>query len=157
MKGIGRKNTLVKYINNLKMGEQVFINSINLSLGAIDSLREFIQDGTLIPVEAELKKMVVEEAIPKFLDGTCICPQMTYTKAPDKTESALTYLGLSKGAQDFIRWSFGKFNKDFTIIKHTQDGKNHFLTLDLLDGSVAEASIVNNDGVLECKSIRKQK
>lgn len=65
-------------LNSLKIQEHVYINAINLSECAIELLRGWIKSAMLIPVEEEVRKMMKPEVFDKVMDGTIICPQMTY-------------------------------------------------------------------------------
>lgn len=69
---------LEKNIKEAKAGQAIYMNTINFSMGAIDLLRKYIQDGTLAPDENELKDYIVPEALDKYRSGESICPQMTY-------------------------------------------------------------------------------
>ena len=75
-----RVNVFKKKIAEAQPGDTMYMNTINFSVSAVDLLRKFIQDGTLSPVEEELQKSVVPEALPKFLSGECLLPQMTYVR-----------------------------------------------------------------------------
>ena len=69
-----------KSIQALKPGEQVYINSINLTVKQIDVLRQFIKSQVLTPDISEVEKMIVPDSIEKVMTGDMICPQMNYTK-----------------------------------------------------------------------------
>lgn len=73
--------TLEARINKLEPGTRFYINAINLSANAIQSLRGLIQDGTLKPVEEEIRKAVVADAVHDFMSGKSILPQMSYIKS----------------------------------------------------------------------------
>lgn len=74
------KKQFITAINQTPAHEWVYINAINLKIPAIDTLREYIRSGVLIPNLDELKKMIKPDAISKFLSGECIAPQLTYKK-----------------------------------------------------------------------------
>lgn len=69
---------LKREIKNLKKGEKIFINVINLSPKSVIVLREMIQNGILIPDAAEVKKLYKNEKV--VMKGLIILPQMLYTK-----------------------------------------------------------------------------
>lgn len=69
-----------KKIENLKIGETVYINAINLSINQIDYLRCAIHYGVLKPDLTELKQKIKPEYINEYYNGISICPQMTYIK-----------------------------------------------------------------------------
>ena len=69
-----------KALQELKPGEQTYINSINLSIKQIAILREFIKSQVLTPDISEVEKMIVPDSIEKVMTGDMICPQMNYTK-----------------------------------------------------------------------------
>ena len=69
-----------KSIQALKPGEQVYINSINLTVKQIDVLRQFIKSQVLTPDISEVEKMIVPDSIEKVMTGEMICPQMNYIK-----------------------------------------------------------------------------
>ena len=69
-----------KKIENLKIGETIYINAINLSINQIDYLRCAIRYGILRTDLDELKQKIKPEYIKEYWDGTKICPQMTYIK-----------------------------------------------------------------------------
>lgn len=70
-----------KQVREMKTGEEVYINAINLSLNGIEQLKEYIADGTLVPNMDEVKRRVVEQAVPYVMKGEMVCPQMLYTRA----------------------------------------------------------------------------
>lgn len=72
--------TIKKIINELQPGDRFYLNAVNITPKAIDAFKQFIAEGTITPDREELENMVVEESVCKFMDGTCIFPQMTYIK-----------------------------------------------------------------------------
>ena len=74
-----KKREFVKAINSCTDGDIIFINAINLSLSAIDQLRQYIKIGKLHPVRKEVEKVIVPLKIEEVMNGEILCPQMTYT------------------------------------------------------------------------------
>lgn len=73
-----KKGTLENYVNNLEIGDHVYINAINCTNGAIDLLRYYIKSGILIPSEEEAKRFYTNIEVVKT--GDVIIPQLTYRK-----------------------------------------------------------------------------
>ena len=74
-----KKREFVKAISSCKDGDVIFINAINLSLSAIDQLKQYIKIGLLHPDRKEVEKVIVPLKIEEVMKGDIICPQMTYT------------------------------------------------------------------------------
>lgn len=73
--------TLLQYYRKeMKSGDRVYVNAISCTTRDVNVLRMLVQTGKLKPDEEILKKCVIESAIPAFMDGTCIFPQMDYIK-----------------------------------------------------------------------------
>lgn len=70
--------TFKKEINDMKKGEIVYINSINLSITSINMLREFIRRGILIPDINKVNKVYADSK--SVMQGVVILPQMDYIK-----------------------------------------------------------------------------
>lgn len=73
-----KKTEFVNAINNCADGDIIFINSISLSLSAIDQLRHYIKIGLLHPDRKEVEKVIVPLKIEEVMNGEIICPQMIY-------------------------------------------------------------------------------
>lgn len=74
-----KKREFVKAINSCNDGDVIFINAINLSLSAIDQLKQYIKIGLLHPDRKEVEKVIVPLKIEEVMKGEIICPQMYYT------------------------------------------------------------------------------
>ena len=73
--------TLLQYYRKeMKSGDRVYVNAISCTTRDVNSLRMLVQTGKLKPDEEILRKCVIESAVPAFMDGTCIFPQMDYIK-----------------------------------------------------------------------------
>lgn len=73
--------TLLQYFRKeMKSGDRVYVNSISCTVRDVNTLRKLIRKGELKPDEEILRKFVVDSAVPDFMDGTYICPQMDYIK-----------------------------------------------------------------------------
>ena len=71
---------LAMFIKSADKGENLLINSLNISNGEIFELRKLIKEGVVTPDEKILRKYFKEEELPKYKSGEAICPYMTYTK-----------------------------------------------------------------------------
>ena len=69
-----------KALQELKPGEQVDINAVNLSIKQLAILKQYIRSQVLTPDISEVEKMIVPDSIEKVMTGEMICPQMIYTK-----------------------------------------------------------------------------
>lgn len=69
-----------KALRELKVGETFYLNIISASLAMADYTKELIKNGTIAPEKSELEKMIVPDAIERFLSGDALAPQMTYIK-----------------------------------------------------------------------------
>lgn len=69
-----------KEIREMKQGDICYIDAIGLSLNSIDELRNYIKVAILAPYMPELRKTIKAEYLEQYLNGTSICPQMTYIK-----------------------------------------------------------------------------
>ena len=76
----GRVEDLIQTIDELQIGEEVYINAINISPAAIALLKDMVSGGILEPKAIELERVIVPEALGDFYNGQSICPQMTYIK-----------------------------------------------------------------------------
>lgn len=76
----GRVEDLIQIVDELQIGEEVYINAINISPAAIAMLKDMVSGGILEPKTIELERVVVPEALGDFYNGQSICPQMTYIK-----------------------------------------------------------------------------
>lgn len=65
-------------VEELKQGESIYINAINISTGAIDQLRQYIKDDVLTPDAYEVKRRYKKPE--DVMSGDVIFPQMTYIK-----------------------------------------------------------------------------
>ena len=73
--------TLLQYYRKeMKSGDRVYVNAISCTTRDVNALRVLVQTGRLKPDEDILRKCVIESAVPAFMDGTCIFPQMDYIK-----------------------------------------------------------------------------
>ena len=77
---MARKSEFIQFVKGLNKGDVCYINSISLSLTAIDKLREYIKTGVLHPVRSEVEKMITPTKIEKVMSGEIICPQMFYER-----------------------------------------------------------------------------
>lgn len=68
------------YKKEMKSGDRVYVNAISCTTRDVNTLRKLVQTGGLKPDETLLRKCVIESAVPAFMDGTCIFPQMDYIK-----------------------------------------------------------------------------
>lgn len=75
---MAKKSEFIQFVKGLNKGDIVFINSISLSVTAIDKLREYIKTGVLHPVRSEVEKMITPTKIEEVMSGNIICPQMFY-------------------------------------------------------------------------------
>ena len=69
-----------KALQELKPGEQVDINAVNLTIKQLAILKQYIRSQILTPDISEVEKMIVPDSIEKVMTGDIICPQMIYTK-----------------------------------------------------------------------------
>lgn len=69
---------LMSFISKRNKGDIVYINSINLTSGAIDALRTMIKSCILKPDEDEVK--LVYSDVESVMNGDVIFPQMHYIK-----------------------------------------------------------------------------
>lgn len=69
-----------KALQELKPGEQVDINAVNLTIKQLAILKQYIRSQILTPDISEVEKMIVPDSIEKVMTGEMICPQMIYTK-----------------------------------------------------------------------------
>lgn len=76
----GRVEDLIQIVDELQIGEEVYINAINISPAAIAMLKDMVSGGILEPKAIELERVIVPEALGDFYNGQSICPQMTYIK-----------------------------------------------------------------------------
>lgn len=73
--------TLLQYYRKeMKSGDRVYVNAISCTTRDVNVLRMLVQTGKLKPDVEILRKCVIESAVPAFMDGTCIFPQMDYIK-----------------------------------------------------------------------------
>lgn len=77
---MARKSEFIQFVKGVNKGDIVFINSISLSVTAIDKLREYIKTGVLHPVRKEVEKMITPTKIEEVMSGNIICPQMLYER-----------------------------------------------------------------------------
>lgn len=69
-----------KAIREMKPGETFYLNIISGSVAMAEFTKELIKSGIIAPELSELEKMIVPEAIQKFMSGDALAPQMTYIK-----------------------------------------------------------------------------
>lgn len=77
---MAKKSEFIQFVKGLNKGDVVFINSISLSISAIDKLREYIKTGVLHPVRSEVEKVIIPTKIEEVMSGEIICPQMFYER-----------------------------------------------------------------------------
>ena len=63
----------------MEHGQEFYLNSINLTVKAVEKLRALIKAGVVTPVESEVVK--VYKDVDAVMSGDVIIPQMTYIKA----------------------------------------------------------------------------
>lgn len=78
MKNPNNVRALKKNISSLKKGETIYINSIGLTINAIEYLRECIQEKVLLPYREEVEKSYKD--VESVMNGKVIFPQMTYIR-----------------------------------------------------------------------------
>lgn len=71
---------LAMFVRESEPGENLLINSLNISKVEILELKKLIKEGVVTPDEKVLRKYIKEEELPKYKSGEAICPYMTYTK-----------------------------------------------------------------------------
>lgn len=71
---------LAMFIRESEPGENLLINSLNISKVEILELKKLIKEGVVTPDEKVLRKYIKEEELSKYKSGEAICPYMTYTK-----------------------------------------------------------------------------
>ena len=77
----GKNVTLLQYYRKyMKVGDTVYINTINLGTRDNNTLKYLIEVGCLVPIESTVRKCVVPCAVNDFMTGKSVFPQMTYTK-----------------------------------------------------------------------------
>lgn len=76
----GSVEHLINEVDSIGVGETLYINAINISNPAIAMLKDMIAGGILVPVDKELERVIVPEALGDYYNGQRICPQMTYVK-----------------------------------------------------------------------------
>lgn len=69
-----------KAIREMKPGDTFYLNIISASVAIADYTKELIQTGIIAPDQKELEKMIVPNALDKFINGYALAPQMTYIK-----------------------------------------------------------------------------
>lgn len=69
-----------KAIREIKKGEQFYFNAISASVAMVEYTKELVKNGTIKLDMEELEKMIVPEALDKFLTGEALAPQMFYIK-----------------------------------------------------------------------------
>lgn len=72
--------TLKKVVKQMKQGEKLYINSINITANAIEQLRQYIKENVLLPDKSEAEQIYSD--IQAVMSGKTILPQMTYIKQP---------------------------------------------------------------------------
>lgn len=70
--------TLKKLVISMYKGKRLYINSICLTEGAIEQLREYIKENVLLPDKTEAQQIYNE--LSAVMSGKTIIPQMTYIK-----------------------------------------------------------------------------
>ena len=70
--------TLRKVVKKMNPGETLYINSICLTINAIEQLRRYIKQGVLLPDKAEAEQIYND--ISAVMSGKTILPQMTYIR-----------------------------------------------------------------------------
>lgn len=70
--------TLKKVVKEMKHGEKLYINSICLTVNAIDQLRQYIKENVLLPDKSEAEEIYSD--ISAVMSGKTILPQMTYIR-----------------------------------------------------------------------------
>ena len=73
-----KTKTLKKAIGEMSKGEKIYINSIGLTVNAIEQLRKYIKENVLLPDKAEAEHLYKD--IPAVMSGKTILPQMTYIR-----------------------------------------------------------------------------
>ena len=74
----GNMRQLKRAIKDLAVYQDIYINAINLTPSAIETLRTMVRDGILEPdVDMVIKSYKNVHAV---MSGDVIIPQMTYTK-----------------------------------------------------------------------------
>lgn len=67
-----------KMIKGAKVGDRFYFNAINGTVPMVEYTRQLIKQGKITPVLEELEKVIVPEAIDKFMSGDSIFPEMDY-------------------------------------------------------------------------------
>lgn len=70
--------TLKKVVKEMKQGEKLYINSIGLTVNAIDQLRDYIKENILSPEKSDVEQLYNDTQA--VMSGKTILPQMTYIK-----------------------------------------------------------------------------
>ncbi len=70
--------TLKKVVKEMKPGEKLYINTIVLTVNAIEKLREYIKENVLLPDKSEAEQLY--NNISAVMSGKTILPQMTYIR-----------------------------------------------------------------------------
>ena len=70
--------TLKKTVREMKKGEKLYVNSICLTVNAIEQLRQYIKEGVLFPDKDEAEQIYSD--IQAVMSGKTILPQMTYIR-----------------------------------------------------------------------------
>lgn len=70
--------TLKKVVKEMKRGEKLYVNSICLTVNAIEQLRQYIKENVLMPDKTEAEKIYKD--IQAVMSGKTILPQMTYIR-----------------------------------------------------------------------------
>lgn len=70
--------TLKKVVKEMKQGEKLYINSICLTVNAIEQLRQYIKENVLLPDKSEAEQIYSD--IQAVMSGKTILPQMTYIR-----------------------------------------------------------------------------
>lgn len=78
MYNVNNIRTLRKVVKEMKQGEKLYINSICLTINAIEQLRQYIKENVLLPDKSETEQIYSD--IQAVMSGKTILPQMTYIR-----------------------------------------------------------------------------
>lgn len=62
----------------MKQGEKLYIDSIGLTINAIEQLRQYIKENVLLPDKSEAEQ--ISSDVQAVMSGNTILPQMIYIK-----------------------------------------------------------------------------
>lgn len=69
-------------IFSMKKGEKFYVNTIDMTVSQIDTIRFYIKKGIIIPDEVETK--IIYKDVAKVMSGETILPQNYYYKGESK-------------------------------------------------------------------------